>query len=373
MAFAAGILAATAPFPSQAEEQEGWLITMAGVPGNDYADGKAEGVRFASPLGFGLYEGDVWIADTGNNLIRRYSNGKVSTEAGKIAGLDAYGNALGALHDKGFTSALFNKPADCLRMPDGRVLVADRENHAIRVIKEWNVYTLNGAAEEGYAEGVDRQARFSFPSGLARGKDGNVYVADTGNHCIRRLSPEGIFSLVAGVPGEGGYEDGPAGEAMFMEPTAIAVAEDGSIYVADAGNQRIRRIYEGQVTTVAGGDDGYYLDTEYRTPGFADGQGENARFRFPNGICMAGPVAIVADTGNHVIRAVSPAGQVRVIAGSGEAGYEDGAALEAQLMSPGDVEWANGTLYIMDSGNSALRSMPFAPGEWLETLGESLE
>ncbi len=81
----------------------------------------------------------------------------------------------------------------------------------------------------------------------------------------------------------------------------------------------------------------------------------------------------MADTGNHVIRAVSPSGQVRVIAGSGEAGYEDGAVLEAQLMSPGDVEWANGTLYIMDSGNSALRSMPFAPGEWLESLGESLE
>lgn len=367
LALTAGILAAV-PLSARAEIPEGQqdeaaesrLVTIAGVPGNDYADGETTQARMASPLGFEVWGGDVWIADTDNNLIRRYSDGGLSTVAGQIVGRDAYGNALGG--------ALFDRPADCVHLPDGRLVVADRDHHAIRVVGRTGVYTLNGGAEEGYAEGVTGQARFSCPSGLALGADGSIYVADTGNHCIRVLNGKGTSALVAGVPGQGGYADGAAGEAMFLEPTAIAVAEDGSIYVADTGNQRIRRIYDGQVTTVAGGDDGYYLDTEYRAPGLRDGQGTEARFRFPGGICMAGPVVIVADTGNHVIRAVSPSGEVRVIAGCQDAGYEDGASMEAQLNSPGDVEWVDGTLYILDSGNSALRSMPFSPEEWLRSL-----
>ena len=92
-------------------------------------------------------------------------------------------------------------------------------------------------------------------------------------------------------------------------------------------------------------------------PGFADGKGQEARFWFPEGICMAGQVVIVADTGNHVIRAVSPEGVVRTIAGNGEAGYEDGPSKKAMLNRPGDVAWEDNTLYIMDSGNCALRSI----------------
>ncbi len=367
IAVTAGMLAAGAFF-SQAAETGNRLTTLAGVPGNDYADGAAGTARFASPQGLGLWGGSVWIADTDNNLVRRYHDGEVSTVVGRILGDDAYGDALNGLYDGSCSRVLFGRPADCLPMPDGRVVVADRDNHAIRIIKGGSIYTLNGGGGEGYADGAGKQAKFSYPGGLARGKDGCVYVADTGNHCIRRFGSDGIVSLVAGVPGQGGYQDGDTLGAMFLEPTDIAVAEDGSIYVADTGNQRIRRIFGGQVTTVAGGGDWYYLDTEYRTPGFADGQGQYARFRFPGGICTAGPVVIVADTGNHVIRAVSPSGQVRVIAGNGDAGYEDGAALEAQLNSPGDVEWADGTLYIMDSGNSALRTMPFDPWKWMEGL-----
>jgi len=321
----------------------------------------------------GMWGGSLWIADTDNNLIRRYGDGKVSTAAGKVAGKDGYGNALGGLYNTSFYRALFNKPSDCVFMLDGRVAVADRDNHVIRVVSNNNVYTLSGTGTEGYAEGMGGGAQFSYPSGLARGNDGGIYIADTGNHCIRRIDARGISSLVAGVPGQGGYRDGQAKEALFLEPSAIAVAKDGSIYVADTGSQRIRRIRGGEVTTVAGRDDGYYLDTQYRTPGLVDGPGAAARFRFPKGLCMADSVVIVADTGNHVIRAVSPSGQVRIIAGNGDAGYEDGAPLEACLNRPGDVEWVNGTLYIMDSGNSALRSMPFDPGAWLESLGESTE
>lgn len=367
-AVSAGAMALSFPMAAGAANAEAHLNTVAGVPGDGYADGERVAARFASPMGLDVRSGSIWIADTENNRIRVYADGMVSTLAGHTTGTDGYGNAAGGYQNGSFSGAKFNGPADCAFLSDGRLVITDRENHAIRVKGANTVYTLNGNGEAGYAEGIPGQARFSSPSGICEGADGNIYVADTGNHCIRRMDLKGVSSLVAGNPQKSGYQDGAAEEALFCEPSAVCAAADGSIYVADTGNQRIRRIYNGQVTTVAGGGTGTYLDTEYLAPGFMDGTGAAARFRFPEGICMAENVIIVADTGNHVIRAVSPDGRVAVIAGSGDAGYEDGEAKKAQLNSPGDVAWADGVLYIMDSGNSALRSMEFSPSEWLGSL-----
>lgn len=365
-ALAAGVL--LQPLVALAKEQE--LTTITGVPGNGCVDGRTESARFASPLGLDVKNKGVIIADTDNNLIRSVYGGRVSTLAGCISGRDAYGNALGGFHDTSLSGAAFSAPADCLYLSDGRIAVVDRNNHAIRIVSDSWVYTLSGTGEAGYEEGRPGRAMFSSPSGLAEGPDGSIYVADMGNNCIRKISREGTTSLVAGVPGQGGLRDSAAEEALFLEPLAVAVDDDGSVYVADSGNQRIRKIADGQVTTLAGGAESLYLDTEYRTPGLSDGQGGAARFSFPGGICLAGRVLIVADTGNHVVRAVSPSGRVQTIAGSGEAGYEDGAALSAGLYSPGDVAWEDGTLYIMDTGSSALRAMDFDPEAWLESIGE---
>ncbi len=367
---AAVLLASNMLCFSQAAIPQDQMITVTGAPGNGCQDGMKEHAWFASPKGLDIKEGTVAIADTDNNLIRNLNGGRVITMAGSRPSLDAYGNGLGGFRDSGRSRALFHGPSDCLFLEDGTIAVVDRDNHAIRVVgKSW-VYTLNGTGTEGYEEGKPGTAKFSYPSGIAKGLGGNIYVADTGNHCIRVISKDGSTSLVAGVPGQGGLRDGAAQEALFLEPTAIVRAQDGSIYVADSGNQRIRRIKDGQVTTIAGGSEEFYLDTEYRQPGFADGKGQEARFWFPEGICMAGQVVIVADTGNHVIRAVSPEGVVRTIAGNGEAGYEDGPSKKAMLNRPGDVAWEDNTLYIMDSGNCALRSITFDPDKWLEELGE---
>ncbi len=121
---------------------------------------------------------------------------------------------------------------------------------------------------------------------------------------------------------------------------------------------------------MAGGAWALYLDTQYRQPGFADGDGAAARFWFPEGICMAGDVVIVADTGNHVVRAISSLGRVRTIAGNGEAGFLDGSSEEGMLNRPCDVAWEDGKLYIMDTGNCALRTIEFDPDQWLKELGE---
>lgn len=370
LACVSGIGWAAGMLNAAAAESRRELVTLAGVPGNGFQNGIGQSARFASPLGIDVHDGSILIADTDNDLLRSYHGDRVTTVAGAVTEKDSYGNALGGYYDTTPSSALFSRPADCLYLSDGRIAVADRENHAIRLVSSSWVYTLNGTGEEGYAEGTPGKALFSSPSGLAEGKDGSIYVADTGNHCIRRITRAGATSLVAGVPGSAGLKDGAAKEALFMEPVSVAVGEDGSIYVSDSGNQRIRRIKNGKVTTLAGGSIGNYLDTEYLAPGYADGQGEEAVFWFPSGICMAGDTVIVADTGNHLIRAISPEGQVRTIAGNGDAGYGDGAALETELNRPGDVAWADNTLYIMDTGNSALRSMYFNPETWLESLGE---
>ncbi len=340
------------------------LVTLSGVPGTGGEDGMGDGARFAAPMGIDARGGSVLIADTDNNRIRSYHGGRVVSVAGHSDARDAYDRAVGGYVDGASSAALMNRPTDCLYLGNDRIVVADRDNHAIRVIGPSWIYTLAGTGEAGYQEqGNGKESRFSSPSGLAMDRNGTIYVADTGNHCIRRVTKNGTTSLVAGVPGTGGMKDGPCAEALFLEPEGVAVAEDGTVYVADTGNQRICRIRDGQVTTLAGGSGGTYLDTEYRKPGFQDGQGAGALFRFPQGICVAGQDVLVADTGNHVIRAVSGDGTVKTIAGCGEPGFHDGKPLEAELNHPSDLEWESGILYIMDTGNSALRQMRYVPDQ----------
>lgn len=352
-----------------AGEYEAQLSTLAGSPEAGLLNGRAETSRFASPLGIDVKNRTVMIADTDNNQVRSYYGKRVVSQAGDIKGRDAWGGALNGYVDSTRSVARFGRPTDCVYLPDNRVAVADRDNNAVRIVDVSWVYTLSGTGDAGYKEGNLKDAMFCMPSGIAADADGNIYVADTGNHCIRKINSDGVTSLVAGVPENAGLKDGSCEEALFMEPASVAVGKDGTIYVADAGNQRIRKISNGEVTTLAGQSTGAYLDTEYRMPVLHDNT-EETGFWFPEGICVAGKVVIAADTGNHVIRAISPSGRVAVIAGNGDAGWSDGNALESSLNRPSDVAWEKGTLYIMDTGNNALRSMEFNPLQWLDSIGE---
>jgi sugar lactone lactonase YvrE len=193
---------------------------------------------------------------------------------------------------------------------DGTIYVADagESNRVRKISPDGSVTTLAGGAE-GFAEGAGTSAAFNTPSALALGPDGNLYVADTGNNRIRKITPAGTVSTVAGN-GTAGYVDGPAATAEFNGPIGLAVSSDGDIYVADTYNDVIRMITtEGQVTTIAGGG----------TPGYADGEQRTALFDTPSGIIVVeNSSLIVADTGNRRLRKVSSGGNVMTLPISGE-------------------------------------------------------
>jgi len=164
------------------------------------------------------------------------------------------------------------------------------------------VKTITGGGA-GYQDGGLWEARFCGPNALALGKDRTLYVADSRNHRIRAISPDGKVTTVAGSgepDGTGGRADGAALSARFSYPSGVEVAPDGSLYVADTGNHRICRVRDGQVSTLAGG-----------TEGKTDGAGVSAKFRYPSALAVDGVGSLwVADAGNHQVRKVDPAGQV---------------------------------------------------------------
>ncbi len=160
-------------------------------------------------------------------------------------------------------------------------------------LHEVQVDTLAGAQDPGDTDGNGRDARFDGPTGIALDRSGALYVADTRNNRLRVVTPDGHTSTLAGsMPG---LRDGPVGQSLFNGPTGVAVGPDGAIYVADTGNQRIRRIQGGQVSTIAGG-----------SAGMADGPAATARFNLPTALAWSrgaqGQALLIADSGNRRIR-----------------------------------------------------------------------
>src|SRR5436190_5908160 len=174
------------------------------------------------------------------------------------------------------TQSGFSDPFGVAIAADGTVYISDagESNRIRKITKEGALVTFAGS-NEGFADGSPGQ--FNTPSGLAIDATGNVYIADTGNNRIRKVTPAGSVSTVAGN-GVAGYVDGPAASAQFDAPVGVAVDTTGNVYVADTYNDRIRKIaVDGQVTTVAGGG----------RPGFVDGAAMNALFDTPCGLVVA--------------------------------------------------------------------------------------
>ena len=189
---------------------------------------------------------------------------------------------------------------------DGSIYFTDAGDHnrIQKITPDGNVITIAGGAMEGFGDGAEGKALFNSPSAIAIAPDGNLIIADTGNNRIRRLTPTGQASTVAG-DGTAGYADGAANQAQFSGPIGVAVDARGNIYVADSYNDRIRLITpDGQVSTVAGKG----------TPGYADGGRDTALFDTPSGIVVASDNSlIVADTGNDRLRKISPDGNVTTV------------------------------------------------------------
>ena len=211
------------------------------------------------------------------------------------------------------------------------------------------VVVLAGDGTAGVRDGARETARFSDPFGVAVGADGTVYVADAGDaQRIRRINASGEVTTLAG--GIRGFADGPGSEARFDTPSALAIDAQGALYVADTGNNAIRRIApDGTVTTVAGGG----------SAGYRDGPGREALFNGPIGLALdSSGRMLIADTYNDRIRSIAPDGVVSTLAGDGVPGFVDGAAASARFDTPcGIAIDAAGTIVVADTGNDAVRTI----------------
>ncbi len=250
------------------------------------------------------------------------------------------------------SAARFYYPAGVATDSSGNVYVADRSNSTIRKITPAGVVTtLAGlAGYQGSADGTGSAARFYYPFGVATDSSGNVYVADGGNDTIRKITPAGVVTTLAGLAGITGSADGTGSAARFYNPAAVATDSSGNVYVADTVNYTIRKITPAGVVTTLAGLAGSY--------GSADGTGSAARFYYPFGVATDSSGNVyVADTDNHTIREITPAGVVTTLAGlAGSYGSADGAGSAARFHYPyGGATDSSGNVYVADSGNNTIR------------------
>ena len=315
----------------------------AGLPGvYGYANGIGSGAEFDLPSGITIDgSGNLYVGDSGNNVIRKIS------PTGMVTALAGNPSASGTADGPGGV-AQFNNPRGVAVAGNGYVYVADAGNNTIRKISPTGmVTTLAGTPGlAGTANGIGSAAQFDIPRFVAVDGSNNVYVADYGNNTIRKISPTGSVSTLAGTPGVSGTDDGPAAAALFNAPSGLAVDKNGNIFVADLGNYTIREISApGLVKTVAGSP-GY--------AGSADGTGGNALFSAPDGLALDGNGNLyVADNTYSTIRMVAPDAEVTTIGGTpGITGVSDGYGPLAQFTNPRAIaSSAGGIVYVADSFN----------------------
>ena len=235
------------------------------------------------------------------------------------------------------------RPAGLAVAPDDTTLVSDATSRSLWRISGGGAPAIVAGPATEVPDTTGR--RILRPAGLAVASDGTVLVADASGHRIWAVAPAGSLRLVAGSVY--GYRDGPGAEALFRFPSGVAIGPDGTCYVADTGNDRIRTITpDGLVATLAGSIYDY-----------GDGRGAAARFRRPEAVTVdVDGTCYVADTGNNAIRRITPDGEVTTLAGSPPGGDRDGVGAEMGLRWPtGLVLGGDGELWVADHGNGALR------------------
>ena len=315
------------------------LVAGNGIPG------PATSAQLSSPNGVAWDSaGNLYIVDSGR--IRKVSNGVIDT----VAGIGIFGFS----GDNGpATSAQLNYPGGVAVDSAGNLYIADTGNHRIRKVSGGVIATVAGNGTLGFSgdNGPATSAQLNYPGGVAVDSAGNLYIADSYNFRIRKVS-NGAITTVAGngAPGFGGGDNGPATSAPLSRPSGIAVDSAGNLYIAEFNSGRIRKVTNGAITTVAGSG----------TPGFSGDRGSatSAQLNGPEGVAVdsAGNLYI-ADFGNNRIRKVSN-GVITTVAGTGTPGFsgDNGPATSAQLAYPAGVASDSaGNLYVADTSNNRIR------------------
>jgi sugar lactone lactonase YvrE len=304
------------------------VTTIAGSTGG-FADGIGTAAKFNSPDGIAVAtDGTIFVADTGNNCIRKITaTGVVTTLAGSTQG---FADGTG-------TAAKFYAPRGLTVDTAGNVYVADTQNNRIRKITPAGVVTtFAGSGTQGFAEGTGTAAKFNWPQGLSVDASGNIFVADTGNIRIRKITPAGVVTTFAGSTA--GTADGIGTAAQFDSPQGLAIDGTGTIFVADSYNNRIRKITAiGMVTTLAG------------TVG---------QFYYPHSLAVdASGNLFVADTDNYRIRKITATGEITTFAGS-TGGFADGIGTAAKFNEPAGIAVdTDGTIFVADRSNNRIRKI----------------
>lgn len=364
----------TGPQPSGLPD--GAIATVAGTGAARYLSdgGLASQTDLNSPCGLGVdKQGNLYIADLVNHRVRKVTpDGIITTFAG--TGQAGYGP------DGGPADATrLNEPIDVAVDGAGNVYIADHLNHRVRkVAPDRIITTVAGNGEAGYSgdRGPAVGARLQNPRGIALDREGNLYFSEFRNHRVRKVTSDGIITTVAGL-GEEGYsgDDGPAVAARLNYPDGLAVDPEGNLYIADSSNQRVRKVTPaGIITTVAGnGIGGFVSDGGFATA---------TSLQLPAGVALdAAGNLYIADNLNNRVRRVSTSGVITTVAGNGIGGYvsDGGPAVSTRLYGPCGVALdAAGNLYIGDYGNNRVRGVtavaevtpPLPPGA--DLYGESV-
>lgn len=322
----------------------GVVSTFAGtIPAtNGLVNANGTSAKFYNPRGVAVDpSGNVYVNDSNNNVIRKVSpTADATTFAGQAtAGLV---NGTGA-------AAQFKYPEVGIATDSsGNIYIGDYSNNAIRKITPAGVVTtLAGQATAGFLDGIGTAAKFNTPEGIGVDSNGNLYMADNMNNAIRKITPAGVVTTFAGQA-TAGYTDANGTAAQFNRPFGVAVDSSNNVYVADTNNNAIRKITQaGDVTTFAG----------QATSGFVNATGTAAKFWGLVDIAIdQWGTMYVADTGNEAIRKITPGGVVTTLAGQTSAGYTNATGTAAQFWFPrGIAVDANGYVYVADTGNSCIR------------------
>lgn len=315
-----------------------------GVISDHIGDGSS--VTLASPTGLTIdSKGNFYIALLFGECIKKVTpEGEISVFAG--TGLAGY-------VDGDASSAQFHGPIDVAVDKNDTLYVADYYNHAIRKIAPDGAVTTLAGGDSGNVDGIGIEAKFNRPTCIAIDNDCNLFVTDYYNHCIKKITPEGVVSTIAGsTEGVHGFVDGEGIEARLNKPVSIAIDNSGDLYFSEKDNHSVRKIIVSsdsyEVVTIAGNG----------LPGYVNGNGQNAKFNYPRGIAVdESGYVYVADLENNRIRKITSEGDVTTFLG-GEGGYLNGIGEDAKISHPaGFAVVGSETIYIADRDNYRIRKI----------------
>ena len=309
-------------------------------------DGTGVAARFDQPEHVAVdANGNLYVADTGNNAVRKISPAGIVTT---IATQQTYYAAFP------FNTFVEFAPVGIAVDAAGNVFVTS-DNQVLEITPAGVISTFAGSVQ-GYADGAADNAQFRLPAGLALDSSGNLYVADYGNFSVRKIASTGVVSTLAGIGTAYGFQDGTGTVARFTNPTDVAVDADGNVYVTDSGAYDIRKVTSAGVVTTLAGSPGNF--------GSADGTGNAARFYAPNGIAVDSVGNLYVTDADNTIRLVTSAGVVTTLAGTpGQLGSTDGTGAAALFNDPlGIAVDAAGDVFVSDNDDDTIRERYAAAG-----------